>query len=100
MVGECIAGRQDGRNEAFEEILDIATDDHFGRSDVVRYLISKLKELQPDVEVVGELWPKLMEQTSLVTSVLAHHYSGTIYSNIVRKEGLAKGNIMSPAGIR
>src|SRR4030065_2215269 len=41
--------------------MNIGPDYAYGRESWASF-ISKLKELQPDVEVVGELWTKLMEK--------------------------------------
>jgi len=47
--------------KGYKRWVNIGPDYAYGRESWASF-ISKLKELQPDVEVVGELWPKLMEK--------------------------------------
>ena len=47
--------------KGYKRWMNIGPDYAYGRESWASF-ISKLKELQPDVEVVGELWPKLMEK--------------------------------------
>ena len=42
--------------------MNIGPDYAYGRESWAS--LDKLKELQPDVEIMGELWPKLMEKDS------------------------------------
>jgi branched-chain amino acid transport system substrate-binding protein len=47
--------------KGYKRWMNIGPDYAYGRESWASF-ISKLKELQPDVEVAGELWPKLMEK--------------------------------------
>jgi len=47
--------------KGYKRWMNIGPDYGYGRESWALF-ISKLKELQPEVEVVGELWPKLMEK--------------------------------------
>ena len=47
--------------KGYKRWMNIGPDYAYGRESWASF-ISKLKELQPDAEVVGELWPKLMEK--------------------------------------
>lgn len=47
--------------KGYRRWMNIGPDYAYGRESWA-WFISKLKELQPDVEVVGELWPKLLEK--------------------------------------
>jgi branched-chain amino acid transport system substrate-binding protein len=47
--------------KGYKRWMNIGPDYAYGRESWASF-VSKLKELQPDVEVVGELWPKLMEK--------------------------------------
>ena len=47
--------------KGYKRWLNIGPDYAYGRESWASF-ITKLKELQPDVEVLGELWPKLMEK--------------------------------------
>ncbi len=48
-------------SKGYRRWMNIGPDYAYGRESW-SWFIAKLKELQPDVEVVGELWPKLMEK--------------------------------------